>query len=138
VLEAVQAGGFEYAITKASFGPVPRVVAGFDDLTVFNHTAGRWDGWSPFHTINSLDDLRTAERQLVRRGQPGWLFGAFDTCLWAFTGSLWERGTELHSICRWVADGGSDGQLVNANPATVARYARLLKETGRVETITAR
>lgn len=135
VLEAVRAAGFEYAITKSGYGPVPRVVSGVDDLAVYNQTAGRWDGWSPFHTVNTLADLRQAERRLLRRRQAGWLVGALDTCLWAFTGPVWKRGCELYDVCRWVEQGGSTGTLVNVGPGTVARYARILAETGAAEPI---
>ena len=134
VLEAVRDCGFEYAVTKTAFGPVPRVVTGVDGLTVFNHTAGRWDGWSPFFTVNSLSDLVDAERHILGTGRPGWVVGAVDTCLWTFTGPVWERGTELLALCRWAANGGA-GRLVNVTPRTVARYARLLQETGRVEAL---
>ncbi|MGI0156714.1 MAG: hypothetical protein ACREDE_11375, partial [Thermoplasmata archaeon] len=135
VLEAVRDSGFEYAVTKSAFGPVPRVVSGVDGLVVYNHTAGRWDGWSPFLTVNTLSDLRQAERRLIGRRRPGWLVGALDTCLWAFTGPVWERGRQLYDVCRWVEGGGSSGRLVNVGPATVGRYARLLTDSGAAEAV---
>ena len=133
VLEAVRAAGFRYAFTKACFGPTPRVVTGVDGLTVLNYTAGRWDGWTPFETVNRLSDLRLAERRLLRRGRPGWLVSSLDTCLWAFSGSVWERGGHLREICDWMAAGGASGRLVNVPPRVVARYAALLLEMGLVE-----
>jgi hypothetical protein len=117
---------------------VPHIVKGFDGLTVFNHTAGRWDGWSPFHTINALSDLQQAERAMLKSKRPGWLFGALDTCLWTFARHVFERGGDLHEICRWVAGGGSGGSLINVTPRTVARYADLLARTGRVEPVSAK
>jgi hypothetical protein len=135
VLEAVRDAGFEYAITKSGFGPVPRVVGDIDGLTVLNHTAGRWDGWSPFFTINAISDLQEAEAKLLRRRRPGWLLGAIDTCLWTFTGPVWERGCELMEISRWLVAGGDSGRLLNVTPGTVARYARLLSTDGRVENL---
>lgn len=137
VLESVRDAGFEYAITKSSYGPTPRVVTDVSGLTVLNHTAGRWDGWSPFHTVNTLSDLKVAERALLGRHQPGWLLGAIDTCLWTFTAPVWKRGTELDEICRWLVAGGASGRLVNVAPRTMARYARLLGATdhvGRIQT----
>lgn len=138
VLTAVRAAGFDYGITKAAAGPVPKVFRGPDGLTVFNQTAGRWDGWSPFHTINALADLERSEHRLNASRRPGWLVGAIDTCLWAFTGPVWQRGGDLHEICAWAARGGSDGRLINATPNTIARYARLLAERGLVETVVTR
>jgi hypothetical protein len=138
VLEAVRDAGFEYALTKAAFGPHPTVVTGAPGLTVINHTVGRWDGWTPFVTVNTLADLRQAERKLLRGRRPGWLLGTLDTCLWAFSGPRWDRGQHLLEICRWVAEGGSGGQLVNVPPRVVARYAQLLAQRGLVASIAAR
>jgi hypothetical protein len=137
VLETVRDAGFEYAFTKSSFGGPPAVVGGVPGLTAINYTVGRWDGWTPFATINSLADLQQGERRLLRDGRPGWLVGTLDTCLWAFTGPIWERGPRLRAICDWVARGGGSGRLVNVTPRTMARYARILADSGKVETIAA-
>ncbi len=135
VLEAVRAAGFEYALTKSEFGAPPTVGTGVDGLTPINYTAGRWDGWTPFETVNTLSDLVQAERRLRRSRGPGWLLGSMDTCLWAFSGHVMERGRELREICRWTADGGSSGRLRNVTPHTMARYARILAEMGLVRTV---
>ena len=135
VLRAVREAGFEYAFTTAAHGGAPRAVVDVDGLTALTYTAGRWDGWTPFITVNDLSDLRRAERRLLRAGRPGWLVGTLDTCLWAFTGPLWAKGTALHELCRWLAAGGSSGRLINVTPRTAARYARLLVEMGLVETL---
>jgi hypothetical protein len=138
LLAEVRDAGFEYAFTKSGFGGPPRVVAGVDGLTALTYTAGRWDGWTPFVTVNTLADLRRAERRLLRRGRPGWLAGALDACLWAFSGPLWSRATDLHAICAWMAAGGSSGRLLNVTPRTAARYAAVLAAEGQVETLPAR
>jgi len=137
VLETVRDAGFEYAFTKSGFGGRPAVVSGIDGLTTINYTAGRWDGWTPFVTINTLADLQHAERRLLRSGRPGWLTGTLDTCLWAFTGPIWERAPRLKEICDWMAAGGTSGRLVNVTPATVARYAKVLSDRGEVARIQA-
>ena len=131
VLEAVRDAGFEYAFTKSAFGTRPAVVTGVPGLTTLNYTVGRWDGWTPFATINSLGDLQQAESRLLRSGRPGWLVGTLDACLWAFTGPIWERGARLRAICDWFAAGGGSGRLINVAPRTVARYARILAGSGR-------
>lgn len=138
VLQAVRDAGFTYAFTKSGYGPVSRVVEGVDDLTVLNYTAGRWDGWSPFVTINDIRDLETAEHQLLRSHKPGWLVGTLDSCLWAFSGHVLERGRDLFNICDWASKGGGSRRLINTTPATVARYAKILAERGKVERISAR
>jgi hypothetical protein len=131
VLEAVRDAGFEYAFTKSAFGTKPAVVGGVPGLTTLNYTVGRWDGWTPFATINSLGDLQQAERRLLSSRRPGWLVGTMDACLWAFTGPVWERGPRLRAICDWFAAGGGSGRLINVTPRTVARYARILADSGR-------
>ncbi len=132
LLEAVRASGFEYALTKSGFGAPPTVATGIDGLTVINYTAGRWDGWTPFETVNALSDLTQAEHGLRQAGRPGWLLGGIDSCLWAFSGHVLDRGRELREICRWTAEGGSSGRLRNVTPHTMARYARILGEMGLV------
>jgi hypothetical protein len=137
VLEVVRDAGFEYAFTKSAFGPRSRVVRGVEGITVMNHTAGRWDGSIPFVNVNTVGDLRQAERRLLRQQRPGWLVGALATSLWALSGSRWERGERLRQISRWVAEGGASGRLVNVPPRVVARYASLLATKGLVDTVEA-
>jgi hypothetical protein len=138
ILEAVKAAGFEYALTKAEFGAPPTMATGVDGLSVLNYTAGRWDGWTPFETVNELGDLVRAERRLLRSKKPGWLLGGIDSCLWTFSGHVWDRGRELRDMCRWMAGGGSSGELVNVTPGTAARYARVLANEGLIRTTPAR
>jgi hypothetical protein len=134
----VRDAGFEYAFTTSSFAAPPRAVVDVDGLTALTFTAGRWDGWTPFVTVNDLSDLRRAEHRLLRRGRPGWLIGTLDTCLWAFTGPVWTKGTALFDLCHWMAAGGSTGRLMNVTPRTASRYARLLADSGLVETLSSR
>ena len=137
VLTAVRDAGFTYAFTKAGFGGDPKVVAGVPGLTALTYTVGRWDGWTPFATVNTLGDLRAAERRLSRGHRPGWLVGTLDSCLWAFSGPRWERGRQLLELCQWAARGGDSGELINVPPRVVARYARLLAERGLVDRLPA-
>jgi hypothetical protein len=55
--------------------------------------------------------------------------GQLDTCLWAFTGPIWERAAGLRAIADFVARGGDSGRLMNVTPRVVARYARLLNDS---------
>jgi len=113
------------------------VVSGVEGLTAINYTVGRWDGWTPFVTVSTLSDLAQAERRLLRNGRPGWLAGTIDTCLWAFTGPIWERAAKLKAISDWTAAGGSSGRLINVTPRTLARYATVLNANGQVRRIPA-
>ncbi len=126
IIEAVRGAGLRYLFSKAGFGLPPTVLYQDADIIALNYTVGHWDGWTPFETINSVDDLRRAERKLLAARRPGWLVGTLDTCLWAFTGPIWERGAGLSAIARFVAQGGDSHQLINVTPRVVARYARLL------------
>lgn len=124
ILEAVRAVGLRYALSKSGFGRTPRVLTLADDFIAINYTVGHWDGWTPFETINHLNDLRIAERELLASGKPGWLLGTLDSCLWAFTGPVWQRGAELFKIATFLANGGASERLINVTPRTIARYAR--------------
>jgi hypothetical protein len=126
VAAAVQAAGFSYMWSKAGFG-LPRVLHRDGDFVALSLTAGNWDGWSPFYTLSSAADLAHAERKLLRGG-PGWLAGTIDSPLWALSGEILERGSELYSIARLAAAGGKSGRLVNVTPNVVARYARILSD----------
>jgi hypothetical protein len=138
VLSAVRDAGFEYAFTASSFSGPPRAVVDIKGLTALTYTAGSWDGWTPFITVHDIGDLQRAERRLLRSGRPGWLIGTLDACLWAFSGPVWQRGSRLYEMGRWMAAGGSSGRLINVTPHTAARYARLLADSARVERLGSR
>jgi hypothetical protein len=129
VAGAVCDAGFSYMWTKAAFGrpALPFRRDGFVALTL---TAGNWDGWSPFYTVGGVRDLARAERRLLRDTGPGWLAGTIDSPLWALSGELLERGSELYRIAELTARGGASGRLVNVTPRVIAQYARLLDELG--------
>lgn len=126
VVEAVKGAGLEYMFTKSGFG-TPRVRYLDEQFVALNYTTGRWDGWTPFLTINDVSDLESAERKALRASAPGWIAGTVDSCLWTFSGSFWERGSRLLKIARFVASGGKSSRLVNVTPHTIARYARIIE-----------
>lgn len=123
---AVKQAGLSYMLSKSRFGAPPQIVWAQDQFVALNYTAGQWDGWTPFETINDVHDLRQAESVLLRRNQPGWLLGGIDTCLWAFSGELWKRAPGLAAIASCVASGGASGRLINVPPRVIARYARII------------
>ncbi len=128
VIEAARGAGLRYMFSKAGFGRPPTILYQDAEFIALNYTVGHWDGWTPFETINSVDDLRRAERRLMAAKRPGWLVGTLDTCLWAFTGPIWERAAGLHAIADFVAQGGASKRLINVTPQVVARYARMIQE----------
>ena len=131
LVSTVREAGFDYMLSKSGFGRRPRIVARDGDFVALNYPAGRWDGWTPFETVNDVTDLRRAERYLLSRRRPGWLLGTLDTCLWAFSGELWEAAPRLAAIARFAAEGGASGRLVNVPPRVIARYARLTARADR-------
>ena len=124
---ALRDAGFSYMWTKAWFGR-PRIALRDGEFVALTLTAGNWDGWSPFYTVGGAGDLKRAERRLKRA--PGWLVGTIDSPLWALSGEILERGSELYRIAELTARGGSSGRLVNVTPRVIARYARVLDELG--------
>ena len=127
VARAVRDAGFSYMWTKAWFGR-PRIALRDGEFVALTLTAGNWDGWSPFYTVGGAGDLKRAERRLKRAA--GWLVGTIDSPLWALSGEILERGSELYRIAELTARGGSSGRLVNVTPRVIARYARVLDELG--------
>jgi hypothetical protein len=121
-------------LSKSGFGGAPRVMLRDEDFVALNYTAGQWDGWTPFETINCTGDLRQAERKLLAHRRAGWLLGSVDACLWTFSGELWERAPELAEIARFLVSGGRSGRLINVAPRVVARYARILDAMQRSAT----
>ena len=131
VARAVRDAGFAYMWSKAGFGR-PRILLRDGDFVALSLTAGNWDGWSPFYTVGSAQDLTRAEHRLLRAGRPGWLVGTIDAPLWALSGEILERGSDLLRIAKLVVRGGASGRLVNVTPNVIARYARILDEQGLV------
>ena len=122
----VRAAGYDYMLTKSEFGRGPTVAFEENGFVAINYTAGQWDGWTPFETINDVADLRQAEKRLLRNGKPGWLLGGIDSCLWTFSGELWNAAPRLHAIAEFATNGGTSGRLINVRPGVLARYARLI------------
>jgi len=125
IAKAVQSAGFEYMWTKAAFGrSEPAFV--MNDFVALPFTAGHWDGWSPFYTVQSTAHIRAAERRLVRAGRPAWLASNVDSILWMLPGEVLENGRALFHVAQLVANGGHSGRLTNVTPNLIARYARML------------
>jgi hypothetical protein len=119
---------FRYGVSKVrSEEPIP-YEGGL--IYALPQTAGAWQGWSPFHDVGAIEDLKHAEKKLYLRNTPGYLLGTIDTCLWTFSHPLWERGGELKAMIEFIMHGGRTGKLVNVHPYALFRYARFLEENG--------
>lgn len=129
--EVVKEAGFSYMLSKSGFNQPPHIVYRDEDFVALNYTAGQWDGWTPFETINGVDDLRRAEKALLAGRKPGWLLGSIDSCLWAFSGELWRKAPGLAAIANYVASGGTSRRLINVRPVVLARYARICAGEGQ-------
>jgi hypothetical protein len=126
IVDAVKSSGLSYMFTKADFRSVPKVQYIDDELVALNYTAGQWDGWTPFETVNSVRDLRKAEKRIAGSRKPGWIVSTIDTCQWTFGWEFWNKAPELLKICRFCSAGGDSGTLLNVKPFTLARYARII------------
>ncbi|MFC2141384.1 hypothetical protein ACFLR7_00435 [Acidobacteriota bacterium] len=128
IIKTVKSAGLRYMFTKSGFDESPEVKYKDDDFIALNYTAGQWDGWTPFETINDVLDLKRAERSLSKRNRPGWIVSTIDSCLWTFSGEMWKRSHKLYEIARFCAEGGNSGRLINTKPYTISRYARIVAE----------
>lgn len=131
IINSAKSVGLKYMFTKAGFNSSPKVQYLDGDFVALNYTAGQWDGWTPFETINNISDLRKCERLLLKRNRPGWIVSTIDSCLWTFTGEFWKRGNKLYEIAQFCARGGDSGRLINVKPFTISRYARIIAEKDR-------
>ncbi len=128
VVEAVKSSGLKYMFTKAGFNSAPKAQYMDEDFIALNYTAGQWDGWTPFETINDVSDLRKSEKKLMKNNVPGWIVSTIDSCLWTFSGEFWKRGSRLYDIASFCSQGGQSGELINVKPNTIARYARIIEQ----------
>jgi hypothetical protein len=132
IVQAIKSAGLSYMFTKAGFNALPDVQYLDEEFVALNYTAGQWDGWTPFETVNSLRDLKKAEKRVLRSRRPGWIVSTIDTCQWMFGGEFWEKAPKLLDICRFCSSGGDSGNLLNVKPFTLARYARILADARHV------
>ncbi len=130
IVEVAKSVGLSYMFTKAGFNLGSKVEYMDDSFIALNYTAGQWDGWTPFETINDVSDLKRSERNLLRKGKPGWLVGTIDSCLWTFSGEAWQKGRSIYDIATFCAEGGTSKKLINVKPHTIARYARIINKIG--------
>jgi hypothetical protein len=128
VIDAARAAGLQYMFTKAGFKTNPEAKYIDKSFIALNYTAGQWDGWTPFETVNDVSDLRKSEKILLRRKTPGWIVSTIDSCLWTFSGEFWKRGGKLYEIAQFCSEGGNSRKLINVKPFTISRYARIIAE----------
>jgi hypothetical protein len=128
IIDTVKSSGLQYMFTKSGFNLPPEVKYVDKDFIALNYTAGQWDGWTPFETVNDVSDLKSAEKRLLRRNKPGWLVSTVDSCLWTFSGEFWKHGSRLYEVAEFCAAGGVSKQLINVKPYTISRYARIIAE----------
>jgi hypothetical protein len=125
IANAVNAAGFTYMWTKTAFGR-PEAFRLGDEFVALPFTAGAWDGWSPFYTVQTTAQIATAENRLIRAHKPGWLASNVDSCLWTMPGEVLEHGHKVYAMAELVARGGRSGRLVNVTPHVIARFARIV------------
>jgi len=126
LINGLKESGFKYLISLANFGK-PRVLFSDSDFTVINFTAGKWTGISPYVALNSVDEIRKAERSIEKSRRPGWVLSSIDTPLWLYTKPLWKQACSLRQILEYISHGGESHKIVNVTPHTIARYARILE-----------
>jgi len=126
IIETAKSVGLKYMFTKAGFNENPKVKYFDDNFIALNYTAGQWDGWTPFETINDISDLKKSEKILIKRNKPGWIMSTIDSCLWTFGGEFWKKGSKLYEIAEFCAQGGKSKKLINVKPYTISKYARII------------
>lgn len=119
--EAIEASGLEYVVSSVSPGR-NRIIWETDRCVVFNQSCRVIHSASPFVRITTLEDIV----ETGNRDGPGWLIGTLDAPVIAFDPYIWRHGSRFMRIVDWL----KSDEVVNVTPRTIARYARILRETG--------
>ena len=131
IIETAKSVGLKYMFTKSGFNEKPKEKYLDNNFIALNYTAGQWDGWTPFETINDVSDLKRSEKNLMKNKKPGWMVSTIDSCLWTFSGEFWKKGSKLYEIAQFCAQGGKSKKLINVKPFTISRYARIIAENNK-------
>ena len=131
IMRVARSSGLQYMFTKAGFNENSNIKYLDDNFIALNYTAGQWDGWTPFETINDVSDLERSEKFLMKSKNPGWMVSTIDSCLWTFSGEFWRRGYRLYEIAKFCNQGGKSKKLINVKPFTISRYARIIAENNK-------
>jgi hypothetical protein len=122
----VAEAGFRYMVSKHR-PPMTRPPSGPPpDGLVMLPAVAPWGGWTPFRTVSGVKDLERIERRMTADGRPGCLTATIDAPLWLLSGERWLHAERMRALAEFVVQGGTRGRMVNASPATVARYAVVL------------
>jgi hypothetical protein len=76
---------------------------------------------SPFVRLSGYDDWKSATPRM-----PGWVIAVQDAPVVAFNPYIWEDGSNFMRFVCWLKDGGK----INVTPNVIARYSRILMESG--------
>jgi len=109
----------EYFVSSALYGR-NRVLYQKGRFTVINQTLanGKHNAFSPF--LRFIDESHIGDAS-----SPGWLLGAKDTPVVAFSPHVWAEGaTKFMKIVERL----TQGKCVNVTPHVIARYAALLEK----------
>jgi hypothetical protein len=121
--------GFEYFVSLVNMGE-PKIPFRKGDFLAINYTAGRWTGVSPYIVIDSVKDIKLAEKRITNSRKPGWILSTIDSPLWLFSKPAWRYSSKLWDIINYIKNSGASNKLVNTTPHTISRYARILDEKG--------
>jgi len=117
--DAAAENGLEYFVSSALYGR-NRVLYQKGRFTVINQTLanGKHNAFSPF--LRFIDESHIGDAS-----SPGWLLGAKDTPVVAFSPHVWAEGaTKFMKIVERL----TQGKCVNVTPHVIARYAALLEK----------
>lgn len=141
---AARDAGFEYVLSSVAPG-ANRLLYRDGDFVVLNMTSNNFYPASPFLRVNGIEQMRQSERSFTQDGQPGWQVAVIDLPIFASQSYL-LMGTslpEMHAPDLYAGDHlgrffdyllrhGETHKLVAGTPHTLARYARLLDDDGRL------
>ena len=120
IWQAIADAGLEYIVSSA-FPGINRVVWRENNCLTLNQSFRVVQPASPFVRLSGCDDWKSATPRM-----PGWVIAVQDAPVVAFNPYIWEDGSNFTRFVRWLKDGGK----INVTPNVIARYSRILMESG--------
>jgi len=126
---AIEQAGLRYVVSSAEPGR-NRAVHCTDGCIVINQSPRVVCPASPFVRMTTMEDVIYNTPQL----RPGWFIGTLDAPVIAFNPYIWRDGGRFMRLIDWLT---KSDEVTNVTPRVIARYARLLTETGRIPGVSA-
>lgn len=143
-LEVIKRAGFEYCITQKDASVLPKIAYQDEDFIALNqqliiereklnrnlklYFAVLWA-----KKQYPLNVVKECEEGLDGGQKPGWIIIGVDTPFWTFHPYYIDYLRHIKNALEYIVKGGKSKKLFTATPHEIARYAKILRDRGRLE-----